>query len=375
MENLGIFSALEDSLLDLLNELKDHLKPYTKRAYLVGGAPRDLLLKRKVGDLDVEIYDMHPDDFDSFAKKIDAIGVGKSFFVYKWKGFDLSIPRIESKVASGHQGFKVSYCNKEKLASSRRDFTINALMIDIFSGKLLDFWGGLDDIKVRKIRLIDEKKFAEDSLRILRGARFSSQLGFSIDAKTFDVMKSMGLDEISKERIFWELEKIFLSPNLDLGFLNLYKLGIFKKLFGIDFGDEKAKKISYALKEFHTHKTESLHPFIFLYVLLNQLDLDIKKSLKNIKAPNEYINILSKSPYKLLPLLDKELLKISLEIPLKNWVGICQRGLVERAKELGIYEKKFDFHIKVADIIKDGFEGKDIGIELKRRQLEYINSL
>lgn len=354
-------------------ELKQKLSPYTKRAYLVGGGVRDMILGKSPKDLDIEIYDILPDNFALLARQWGAIGVGKSFYVYKWKGLDLSLPRIENKIAPTHQGFEVGFCNDEKIASSRRDFTMNALMINIFTCRLYDFWGGKEDIEQKTIRLLDKDKFIEDSLRVLRGARFASQLGFIIEKNTFKLMQSMNLNELSKERIFWELENIFLSSYPEIGFLNLYKLGVLMSIFGVNMKFEKAFDIAKKIRLFSTYKSEFLSQFIFLYIFLNELNLDIKKSLEAINAPKIYFKILLNSPYKLLPIKDEELLHVSLDLPLKHWVGVCQDGLIKKAKKLGIYDDIFSGGVDVQDVIKDGFSGKDIGVELKRRKIKAIH--
>ncbi len=369
---MDFLSFLTKEQLELIELLKEQLAPHTKKAYIVGGALRDAYLGIKAKDLDIEIYGLNPNEFEIFASSIGAKGVGKSFFVYKWQGIDLSLPRTENKINQTHQGFEVSYCDDEKKASSRRDFTMNALMFNIFTGEILDFWGGVEDIKSKTIRFIDEQKFTEDSLRVLRGVRFSSCFDFSIDEKTLQVMKQMDLSYISKERIFWELEKIFLSSHPDIGLTNLHKIGFFFKYFGVDVSEEKLKYILLKLNSFFTCKNSHIRKYIFLHVVLNELNLPLKQTLKNLHVSSDYLKYILKSPYKTLPISDYELALISLDMPLKDWLGITQKGLTQRAKTLGFYEKKFDF-IKVQDVIKDGFEGGEISKELRKRQLSYIN--
>ena len=80
-----------------LKEITDFLKPYTSRAYLVGGAVRDILMNKTPNDFDIEIYDISPTIFEKLMEKLGAKGVGKNFFVYKYKNFDLSLPRIENR--------------------------------------------------------------------------------------------------------------------------------------------------------------------------------------------------------------------------------------------------------------------------------------
>ncbi len=359
-------------LQNSLEEIKQILLPHTQKAYLVGGTLRDILTQKTPKDLDIEVYDIAPEKFATLAKTWGALGVGKSFFVYKYKDIDLSLPRIEKRVGLKHTDFEVSYCIDAKEASRRRDFAMNALMVDIFSGEVFDFWGGMEDIKQRRIRLIDEQKFQEDELRVLRAARFASQLGFVIEKRTLEVMQGMGLENVSKERIFWELNKIFVSSFPEIGFMYLYKLGFFKEFFAVDMNFEKAYKIAVRLREFYAYRSEKMSRFIFLYVLFGELALDAKESLKKLHAPREFFNALAHAPYKLAPLSDEELLMLSLDKPLCEWVGICQKGLEKRAKELDVYNKKVSLSISAKDVMRDGFEGKQIGNELRKRQLKLI---
>ena len=90
------------------------LKKHTKRAYFVGGFVRDHFLGRQTSDIDIEVYDINPQKFDELMSELGAQGVGKSYFVYKYKNFDISRPRTESKVGRGHKAFAVSLTNDEK---------------------------------------------------------------------------------------------------------------------------------------------------------------------------------------------------------------------------------------------------------------------
>ncbi len=347
--------------------VKNIIRPYSKRAYLVGGSVRDLILDKSPKDFDIEIYDIDQEILSSIAKSLKAKGVGKSFFVYKYNEFDLSLPRIESKIAPTHQGFKIEVVNDEKIASKRRDFTMNALMLDIFSGELKDFWGGQQDIKKNLIRLIDKDKFKEDSLRVLRGIRFASQLGFMIDDFTCKVMTKMDLSEISKTRIFWELEKIFLSPYPAWGLLNLYKLGVLQRLFFLHVNFETIFEIAKKIQESYKYKTKNLAKYIFLYILVNELKLDMKEVLADLQAPKHYFTHLFKIPY--FTCNEFELLKLSIDMPLNEWVGVCAKGVKEKAEKLGVWDKKFSSFITSSEVIKAGFKGEEIGQEIQRRKI------
>ena len=91
---------------------------------------------------------------------------------------------------------------------------MNALMIGLFDGELKDFYNGIDAIRDQNIALIDEKKFKEDSLRVLRSVQFSARLGFRLETKTLQIMEHIPLDDISPHRIATEFQKLFNAPNI-----------------------------------------------------------------------------------------------------------------------------------------------------------------
>ena len=138
-----------------LEYLKNFFGPYTNRVYLVGGCVRDEILGKSIKEYDLEVYDIDPETFDKLMKKLGAKGVGKSFFVYKWKNFDIALPRIESKIAKGHRGFKVSITQDEKEASKRRDFTINAIGYDVKNKQILDPYHGRADLEKKLLNGIN----------------------------------------------------------------------------------------------------------------------------------------------------------------------------------------------------------------------------
>ena len=259
--------------------LKEFFSSYTKRVYLVGGCVRDEILGIEPKEYDVEVYDLTPQSFDKLMKKLGAKGVGKSFFVYKWKNFDIALPRRETKIAKGHKGFEVEAVNDEKIASKRRDFTMNALMKNIYSGELLDFWGGIEDIKNKTIRHINDKTFMEDSLRVFRAMQFASRLKFKVACETVRLCRSVDLDDLSRERIYMEFEKMFNSNYLYYGFYYFIVLGIAKKLLDLDFNK---REFFYLSKLYKYNPTEGY----FLYHLIYCKHLNHKKTIDVLNLPN-----------------------------------------------------------------------------------------
>ena len=358
-------SIYKNSELDFFRSL---FAPFSKRVYLVGGCVRDALLGREIYDYDIEVYDIEPLKFDELMAGIKASGVGKSYFIYKYKNYDLGLPRSESKTGNSHKDFAVSYINDPALASLRRDFTVNAMMMNIFNGEILDFHGGKKDLESKTLRHIDSEKFKEDPLRVLRGVQFSARLDFSIDDETLELMKTLDLAHLSKDRINTELIKFFRSEHLEKGAFYLFKLSLFKEIFGVQIceNDEFLSELKSARNFVDDER-------LFLYMLFGKFELDAKEILEKMRLPKSYFSILKEPFFKAMP-SDNELLQIALNMPIKSWLGAYNKERIERAKELGIYERKFEPKIDVSEILAAGFKNEMIAAEIKRRQELEISS-
>ncbi|WP_103650613.1 CCA tRNA nucleotidyltransferase [Campylobacter concisus] len=358
-------SIYKNSELDFFRSL---FAPFSKRVYLVGGCVRDALLGREIYDYDIEVYDIKPAKFDELMAGIRASGVGKSYFIYKYKNYDLGLPRSESKTGNSHKDFAVSYINDPALASLRRDFTVNAMMINIFDGEILDFHGGKKDLESKTLRHIDSEKFKEDPLRVLRGVQFSARLDFSIADDTLELMKTLDLAHLSKDRINTELIKFFRSEHLEKGAFYLFKLSLFKEIFGVQIceNDEFLSELKSARNFVNDER-------LFLYMLFGKFELDAKEILEKMRLPKSYFSILKEPFFNAMP-SDRELLEIALNMPIKSWLGAYNKERIERAKELGIYERKFEPKIDVREILAAGFKNEMIAAEIKRRQELEISS-
>ncbi len=373
-----LFSYLPKNLLNQLNYLKTFFAPYSKRVYLVGGAVRDMVQKElnqrdiTLKDMDIEVYGIEVKKFEKLMKELGAKGVGKSFFVYKWReNIDISLPRVESKVREGHRGFKVKVAKDEEEASIRRDFRMNALMLNIYSGELLDFWGGIEDIKNRKIRIINEKKFKEDSLRVLRGMQFSARFGYKIEKKSLEIMDKISLNDLSKERIFWEFEKMFKGSYPHYGVFALYRLDLDRKIFKTSFPSKSFLKTALELAKEKENFQKELYKFYFLYILGKNLHKPFSLFLEKLQAPKEYYKVFKFQ--KSLPKKrgDRFLAGLALKYPLSFWLGNYKKDVQQRAKELGIWEKRLE-PIKPFHLLQEGFKGKELGEELRRRSLKFV---
>jgi len=225
--------AIKDLLTPLLashNGVLQKLQKAGANLVVVGGAVRDALLGIPPKDLDIEVYNLTPQDLEKCLPKLSL--VGKSFGVYALPGLELSLPRLERKIAPGHQGFEVMVdpslsFNK---AAQRRDLTINSLGFEIATNKLLDPYGGLQDLQNQTLRAVAPETFVEDPLRVLRVAVFAARFSMTISPELRGLCKDLDLEELSWERIQGEFEKLLKAPLPALGILFLENIGALEKL-------------------------------------------------------------------------------------------------------------------------------------------------
>lgn len=227
------------SKFNLVPLVKDIFKDIDKaggRAFIVGGAVRDMLLYGHSGnDIDIEIYGLEVNELEKILNKYGHVNaIGKSFGILKLDQlpeYDFALPRTETKIGKTHQDFEIQVNHQLdlKTAAMRRDITINALMYEVKTGKIYDFFHGIDDLNKKTIRMVNKKTFIEDPLRVLRVAQFASRLDFCIETKTKQKCKQMVkdglLENLSNERVFQEYNKLLLSnhPSVGLTFLKEIK--------------------------------------------------------------------------------------------------------------------------------------------------------
>ena len=186
------------------------------RTFYVGGYVRDKLLNIENKDVDIEIHGINEEQLQDILKQVgDPISYGKSFGVYSLKGYDIDIalPRSEKAIGKGHKDFKIDVDPfiGYKQAARRRDITINALMQDVLTNEILDYYNGLDDLKNKIIRQVESSTFIEDPLRVLRVAQFASRFEFEVAQETIELCKTIDLGFLSKERVEEELRKCLLK--------------------------------------------------------------------------------------------------------------------------------------------------------------------
>lgn len=200
-------------------EILNLLEKAGYEAYLVGGCVRDSIMGHKFHDTDITTNAL-PDEimkvFHGYKTVPTGIKHGTVTVISDGIPYEITTFRIDGKYTDSRRPDNVEFTASLREDLARRDFTINAVAMDL-RGNICDCFGGADDIEKHIIRCVGspEKRFEEDALRIMRAVRFSSQLGFEIEPETARAVHSMkeSLKNISKERISEELDKLICGKN------------------------------------------------------------------------------------------------------------------------------------------------------------------
>lgn len=179
----------------------------------VGGAVRDLLISRDPADVDIECDE----------PRATAAGIGK---VIELGRGDL----IVFRVVSGEAVYDFS----ARTDLRRRDFTINAIVVDLTSGEISDPFSGEADLRRRSVRMIRPENFLDDPLRMLRGVRLAVQFDFEIEEKTVIAIRRRAarIVTMAAERVMYELDGIFSAGAFRSALRWLSHTGLDEPLFG-----------------------------------------------------------------------------------------------------------------------------------------------
>ncbi len=224
--------------IKIASVLKDFYSQFDKagfKAYLVGGAVRDIFLKKKASDWDVAT-NATPQDVMKLFKTVIPTGFEHGTVTVHYKGAEIEVTtfRTESGYSDGRHPDSVNYAATIEEDLSRRDFTINAIAADLKNGKIIDPFNGRKDIKKKILRTVGDAhlRFMEDGLRPVRCIRFASKLGFSIEKYTYSEIFDSAVHEkiksISIERFRDEFEKILTSEKPSVGLKLLEETGLMK---------------------------------------------------------------------------------------------------------------------------------------------------
>jgi poly(A) polymerase len=193
------------------------------QAYLVGGCVRDILLGREPADYDVAT-DATPDRVQALFPQSLAVGAQFGVVIVTDGAEQVEVATFRSDIgySDGRHPDHVVFSSSAREDVQRRDFTINALLLDPETNEVQDYVGGRDDLRAGIIRAIGKpaERFHEDKLRMIRAVRFAARFRYAIEAATFSAIMKLAPDisQVSAERIRDELTKILAEGAARRGF-------------------------------------------------------------------------------------------------------------------------------------------------------------
>lgn len=239
---------------------RDIIAEQNLEAYVIGGFVRDLILERPSKDIDIVVVGSGMDLAELVAEKlrVKKLSQFKSFGTAHFNYKDLDVEFVGARKESYNRSSRKPIVENGTLQDDllRRDFTINALALDLRPGSfgnLVDPFDGINDLEKGIIRtpLTPDQTYSDDPLRMLRAIRFATQLDFKIEPVSLTSIKENAhrLEIISKERIIDELNKIILTKTPSRGFKLLFSTGLLHEflpemvaLHGIETIDGKSHK-------------------------------------------------------------------------------------------------------------------------------------
>jgi len=366
---------------DILN-IKNIFVENGYKLYLVGGSVRDALLNKVPKDYDLAT-DAPPDAMIQMLQHLYKImEIGKAFGIINvvTPSGELEIARFRADVGSGRRPESVEFTTIERDVL-RRDLSINALFYDLDTQEIIDYVGGIEDLKKGIIKTVGnpEERFNEDRLRILRVVRFSARFGSELDAETDKALQQdSSLEGISSERIRDEFLKGIKSAKSVIQFLEMLKR---YKLFNWIFPDLKIGKF-----------IEEKNPIILLAFLLKQNPIEkLKEILNKLSYTNDeikkiifliYFSKLNKrNAFEKSKAFEKNKFNIVFLKKLQPVSGLTDDEIKQFAKLIGLDEKltnaflNFNLSISGGDIAKQGFKGPEISREVERLELANFKEL
>jgi len=358
----------------LINDLNSEV-------YAVGGVVRDLILNKPNKDIDLVVRNVPIDTLISTLQKFGRVDVvGKSFGVIKFidadgVDYDIALPRVDKKNDNGgYRGFDVQSDANLPIEDDlvRRDASINAMAININTGKFIDPLGGLDDIENKRMAAANPQAFSDDPLRMLRIIQFASRFGFTIEPQTMQMIvdNAARVKEIAPERILTEFDKIVRKGNIRIGVQLLKDTGLFKYIFGYDLNQSTIDRSPF-------EDVKTMGEFIFL---LNRLlpnpaefyrnnmkgDIDTYKEIKALQLAfqNEVDNpIAARSIAHNMYVISPQSLQSKI---LPQSIEVAAQELLEDKYPKTIGE----LAVNGNDLMTLGLKGKEVGDMLKNLLLK-----
>lgn len=263
--------------------------------YFVGGCVRDFFLNKKSKDIDLLVRKVESENLIVLLKKYGRVDlVGESFGIIKFKpfdsneDFDIALPRTEKW--TGEKGYRAFNTISDPFLDiekdlERRDFTINSIAKNAFTGEFVDPFGGIKDINNRVIKMTNPETFKDDPLRMLRAIQFASRFNFLIDIETERSIIANGerIKEIPFERVLIELDKIVKKGSISLAYYLLDTTNLGYHIFGVEI---KSSPYNYDV----FNNSDSIGSFLF-FLLKNKLSGTVSEFMKSKICSNDDVKI------------------------------------------------------------------------------------
>ena len=375
-------------LKKLPHEVKTLFKVFNDEIRLVGGSVRDLLLEKEVKDYDFATPFL-PDQIIKILEKnkIKAVPTGIKFgtitAVVNRKNFEITTLRKDAETDGRH--CQPEFIDDYFFDAARRDFTINALYLDAV-GVVYDYFDGIADLKNQQVRFIGnaEERIKEDFLRILRFFRFSGKYALELDLKGLEacVKQKKNIKKLSRERVRAEFLKIILGTgkeNLIAILKTLENTKIAAEIFSSSLDIQGLERLCEIAEKLRFSADLNLK----IAVLFLQNQLDFKIFFKEICATNlekkyfTFLLVKGGQTLDLKRLLAFEEKSLVLDLYLLDLVKNSGVIKLPEAQENIKFLQEFilpAFPLTSVDLIKIGFEGRDLGEAIKRAKMLWVES-
>ena len=400
-----------DTSFNFINKIKRNLFPFYKNkelkfvfnkiqegfssdivtARFVGGCVRKYLTNEKIDDIDIATIlsaEEIKEKFKGTDFKIVETGIKHGTVTLVSKNFKLELTTLRKDIETDGRHAKVEYINNWQLDSERRDFTINAIYLDI-NGNIFDPQMGSHDLKNYNVKFIGDpqKRIEEDFLRIIRFIRFKIMYNSKVEPSTNVAIKQNlnGIKKISKERILIELFKILDLKN----FINLNESTYLKEIFSLIFPEfdnlkrlERLTKIcdktqinrELLLAILLIDEKNSHEYFGHKYNVSNSIKEELNSLAKNFKLLKENKNFLTKDLEKYIYLNNKNDL---INLNILNFTINTKLKFEDFSETLNrILKSKINrFDIDGKYLMENGMQqGSLVGKVLKKIEKEWIKN-
>lgn len=352
------------------------------QAFLVGGCVRDTLLGLTPHDFDVATNAPLEQTKQLFPK---TIAVGEQFGITvvvceDGSSVEVACFRQEHGTTDGRHPENVAFVTDVTIDLSRRDFTINAMALDL-RGNLIDPFGGLEALKHQVIQTVGSPllRFEEDFLRILRCFRFSAKLGFSIEPATLQAAITLApaLESVSQERIGQEITKLLSSEAPGKIFKLMLDFGIFGKILP-ELQQHAGKKVTFSseLAALLDRTSPSLRLGVLAFFTGNEVSGECLKA--RLKLANAEVTLIKNTSLALSLLAAEKISELSIRRMLNKTskkmavmlisCDLCDENvsaLIQKVLSSGACTSLTELKINGDDLLAAGFKGTEIGKKLK----------